>query len=166
MRLADVAWNEVDTTTIKNCWKKAGILPDTRAPLQPPTIPILALIKGVVCTENELNEALNQLQSTGFFTKRIGWTLNFFSTVLKKTSTSIWPLTKISLKQSWRLGRQRIILISMVEMMMRSPYHLNPHCQMYAKQWRQLQIFLLSQMILMLVGLRAFYSIWRETCSL
>ena len=29
MRLADEAWNEVDTTTIQNCWRKAGFLPDT-----------------------------------------------------------------------------------------------------------------------------------------
>ena len=36
MRLADVAWNEVDTTTIKNCWKKAGILPDTPGTLTTP----------------------------------------------------------------------------------------------------------------------------------
>ena len=66
MRLADTARNEVDATTIKNCWKKVGILPDTLpAPSQPPTISISALIEGVVCAKNELNEALDQLQSTG-----------------------------------------------------------------------------------------------------
>ena len=29
MCLANEAWNEVDTTTIQNCWCKAGFLPDT-----------------------------------------------------------------------------------------------------------------------------------------
>ena len=28
MRIADLAWRSVDVTTIRNCWHKAGILPD------------------------------------------------------------------------------------------------------------------------------------------
>jgi hypothetical protein len=78
MRLTDIAWNEVDATTIKNCWRKAGILPDALlAPLQPPTVPISALIEGVVCAENELNEALNQLQSTGILHKKNQMNIEF-----------------------------------------------------------------------------------------
>jgi hypothetical protein len=37
---------------------------------------------------------------------------------------------------------------------------------MYAKQWRRLQISLSSRMILMLVGLRAFYRVWKGTFGL
>jgi hypothetical protein len=29
MRLADAAWQAVDSTTIQNCWQKSGILPAT-----------------------------------------------------------------------------------------------------------------------------------------
>jgi hypothetical protein len=28
MRLADLAWHDVKTSTIQNCWRKSGILPD------------------------------------------------------------------------------------------------------------------------------------------
>jgi hypothetical protein len=32
MHLADAAWHEVDTTTIRHCWQKAGILPAMQTP--------------------------------------------------------------------------------------------------------------------------------------
>ena len=31
MRLANAAWEEVDATTIRRCWRKAGILPDLKS---------------------------------------------------------------------------------------------------------------------------------------
>jgi hypothetical protein len=43
MRLADAAWRNVDATAIRNCWKKAGILPETTPPsttIAQPSIPI------------------------------------------------------------------------------------------------------------------------------
>src|SRR5260221_1137828 len=45
MRLADLAWCEVDTTTIRHCWDKASILPntDSSAPTQP-MVPIASLL--------------------------------------------------------------------------------------------------------------------------
>ncbi|KAJ3544961.1 hypothetical protein NMY22_g2609 [Coprinellus aureogranulatus] len=57
MRLADTAWDEVDATTIKNCWKKAGILPEVQA--------ISSEVEGVTRAERGLTDALDQLQSTG-----------------------------------------------------------------------------------------------------
>jgi hypothetical protein len=58
MRRTDIAWNEVDMTTITNCWKKAGIPRDAfPAPSRPPTL--------TYRRENELNQALDQLQYTG-----------------------------------------------------------------------------------------------------
>jgi len=45
MRLADAAWREVDTTTIRHCWRKADILPAMPTPLPvQPTIAISTLI--------------------------------------------------------------------------------------------------------------------------
>ncbi|KAG6875717.1 hypothetical protein C0993_007809 [Termitomyces sp. T159_Od127] len=44
MRLADAAWKEVDTTTIRHCWRKAGILPDMDQPATQPTIPVTDLL--------------------------------------------------------------------------------------------------------------------------
>ena len=45
MRLADIAWKEVDTTTIRNCWRKADILPafNSEAWAQP-SIPVSSLL--------------------------------------------------------------------------------------------------------------------------
>ena len=49
MHLADLAWHEVDTTTIQNCWHKAGILPDMDAlpssSLTEPSIAISSLLQ-------------------------------------------------------------------------------------------------------------------------
>ena len=73
MRLADTAWKEVDVTTIRNCWKKAGILPEF-APIAPtqPSLPISALIHDATIHEDPLThaeklvvDALDDLESTG-----------------------------------------------------------------------------------------------------
>lgn len=76
MRLADAAWWEVDTTTIRNCWRKSGILPnmDTAAITTNPTIPISALIHNAICEEDtdviphveqQVNDALDELVERG-----------------------------------------------------------------------------------------------------
>ena len=75
MRLANAAWQEVDATTIWNCWHKAGILPDalfSSSSSLPLTIPISSLICGqntvqdpVSEAERELSNALDDLESTG-----------------------------------------------------------------------------------------------------
>ncbi|KAF8228815.1 hypothetical protein L208DRAFT_1026858, partial [Tricholoma matsutake] len=47
MCLADVAWHEVDTSTIRNCWHKAGILPDAlheTAVTSTPSVPVSSLL--------------------------------------------------------------------------------------------------------------------------
>ena len=75
MRLADIAWHEVDTTTIRNCWHKAGILPATdpaESILAPPTIPISSLLHTpspnqdpITVIEDNLRSALDNLEKTG-----------------------------------------------------------------------------------------------------
>ena len=77
MQLADLAWHEVDTTTIRNCWHKAGILPtiDSFVPAQP-TVPVSLLLHAPshgqdpiltvpLAIENELRCALDDLEATG-----------------------------------------------------------------------------------------------------
>ena len=45
MRLADAAWKEVDATTIRHCWRRAGILPDfAPMPIPQPRIPVPSLL--------------------------------------------------------------------------------------------------------------------------
>ncbi|KIK79620.1 hypothetical protein PAXRUDRAFT_16247 [Paxillus rubicundulus Ve08.2h10] len=44
MHLADEAWHEVDTTTIRNFWCKAGTLPNSDLPPIQPPVPISSLI--------------------------------------------------------------------------------------------------------------------------
>lgn len=76
MWLADAASHEVDTTTIWNCWHKAGILPDTPS-LSIPTInsnvsiPIFTLANTTVSdldpiahAKEAVNKTLNELQET------------------------------------------------------------------------------------------------------
>ena len=73
MGLAHRAWLEVDTTTIRNCWHKANILPEIEqaAPLSPcqPSLPISALIHHqedpIVAVEKQLNATLDELERTG-----------------------------------------------------------------------------------------------------
>ena len=73
MRLANQAWNEVDATTIQNCWQKAGILPDMdpSPPIQP-SVPISALIHTMETHDNSIAWAetlvqgvLDDLEKTG-----------------------------------------------------------------------------------------------------
>jgi hypothetical protein len=75
MRLADLAWNQVDTTTIRNCWRKSGILPDdTNCPeaLPPPSIPITSLLNSsppptdpTIRAENDIMDSLAELEKRG-----------------------------------------------------------------------------------------------------
>ena len=80
MRLADAAWREVDMTTIRHCWRKAGILPMTTATPASycPTIPISSLLNAIGHTneaqadsdpvaraEKEAQTAVDDLISTG-----------------------------------------------------------------------------------------------------
>jgi hypothetical protein len=77
MRLADVAWHEVDAKTIRNCWGKAAILPETDsdspAARQTPAIPILSLLNPdntrsqnpIANAEEQVKSALDELESTG-----------------------------------------------------------------------------------------------------
>jgi hypothetical protein len=63
MWLADAAWREVDTTTIRHCWFKAAILPDMDPPAVPnPSIPISSLIHADKPLENPVEEAEKQVQ--------------------------------------------------------------------------------------------------------
>jgi len=74
MWLADAAWHELDTTMIRNCWKKAAILPSSSPPVLNPTIPILSLLNvndthglegPVTIAEKQLKSTLDKLVSTG-----------------------------------------------------------------------------------------------------
>ena len=73
MRMADAAWNDVDTTTIRNCWCKAGILPDMDpTPMTVPSIPISSLLHDspvqtdpVAHVERQVEDALDELVATG-----------------------------------------------------------------------------------------------------
>jgi hypothetical protein len=44
MWLAEAAWCEVETTTIRNCWKKAAILLLSSLPVLNPSIPVSSLL--------------------------------------------------------------------------------------------------------------------------
>ena len=81
MRLAEAAWEEVDSTTIQHCWRKANILPDVDSTFTNPTIPVSSLLEAdsasparhqedhpfnpVANAENEVENALDELVSTG-----------------------------------------------------------------------------------------------------
>jgi hypothetical protein len=88
MRLAETAWRKVDTTTIRHCWKKAGILPasDDPVPLRP-TVPITSLLNidapmpivespgeksadPVADADKKLDETLDELSATGVLQKK------------------------------------------------------------------------------------------------
>ena len=72
MRMANAAWNEVTTTTIRNCWRKAGILPEinssssssTRAQLSIP-IPLLLTSDLADEAEKQVEAALDDLIARG-----------------------------------------------------------------------------------------------------
>ena len=77
MRLANEAWNEVDTMTIRNCWNKANIMPSDlllSIPSILPTLPISALVHTTEAQANNnpvseeerlVAEALDVLEATG-----------------------------------------------------------------------------------------------------
>ncbi|EDR00128.1 uncharacterized protein LACBIDRAFT_334411 [Laccaria bicolor S238N-H82] len=76
MQIADLAWHEVDTTTIRNCCQKAGILPEIEPPTPQPTIPISSLLDAssfhpdpIVQAERQVEEALDNLVATGALQK-------------------------------------------------------------------------------------------------
>jgi hypothetical protein len=64
----------VDTTTIRNCWKKVDILPSSSLPVLNPSIPVSSLLNVddthcledlVTIVEKQLESALDELVSTG-----------------------------------------------------------------------------------------------------
>ena len=64
MRMADVAWREVDTSTIRNCWRHAGILPEaTPGSAEPlaPLIPVASLLNA----EQDITGSLGLLEKRG-----------------------------------------------------------------------------------------------------
>ncbi|KAF5350390.1 hypothetical protein D9758_012458 [Tetrapyrgos nigripes] len=73
--MADEAWKAVDCTTIANCFRKAGILPDssnTTAVPESVSLPISSLLNTsseednlISHVEAELEDTLNALQATG-----------------------------------------------------------------------------------------------------
>jgi DDE superfamily endonuclease len=75
MRLAELAWRDVNTTTIQNCWRKAGILPEIDSSstcTNQPSIPISTLLDhpssqmdSVTHAEKQVEAALNDLVATG-----------------------------------------------------------------------------------------------------
>jgi DDE superfamily endonuclease len=69
MHLADAAWSEVDTTTIRNCWKKTGILPealDYGAETPTPTVPISSLLN----SDSVVTSSLDQLEARGILQQK------------------------------------------------------------------------------------------------
>ena len=84
MWLADLAWHEVDTTTIQNCWHEAGILPDALTQNETsvtPSVPVSSLLnleplEGVDCAEKDITDSLNQLEEHGVLQKRNQMNLN------------------------------------------------------------------------------------------
>ena len=75
IRLAGSAWNEVDTTTIRNCWHKAGILPDSACLptiTSPISVPVSMLVNtpthvldSIAQAEEGVKSTLDELQSLG-----------------------------------------------------------------------------------------------------
>ncbi|KAG6824817.1 hypothetical protein H0H87_010949, partial [Tephrocybe sp. NHM501043] len=70
MRMADIAWKEVDTTTIRNCWRKSGILPDellnpaSEPSNSTPSVPVSSLLteSPIESIEAEVSNALSHLE--------------------------------------------------------------------------------------------------------
>jgi hypothetical protein len=66
MRIADAAWHNVDTTTIRNCWHRAGILPNKNPSLShvpQPTISISALLHNSSSQMDPIRHAENQVEA-------------------------------------------------------------------------------------------------------
>ena len=70
--MADAAWNDVDMTTIQNCWRKAGILPDMDpTPTTVSSIPISSLLHDLLVqtdpvahVERQVKDTLDELVAT------------------------------------------------------------------------------------------------------
>ncbi|KDQ32381.1 hypothetical protein PLEOSDRAFT_154560 [Pleurotus ostreatus PC15] len=83
MRIADAAWNDVDASTIRNCWAKAGIIPTALTSgthSTPPRVPVSSLLildpPDVSPAEKHLNETLQQLQTLGILRQKNMMNLN------------------------------------------------------------------------------------------
>jgi hypothetical protein len=69
--MAEAAWYDVDTKTIRNCWKKVGILPDATPSSSQPSIPISTLLSNPTendpahQAEQQVEAALDELVATG-----------------------------------------------------------------------------------------------------
>jgi hypothetical protein len=70
MRLAQMAWNEVDASTIRHCWRKAGILPES-AFSNTDSCPHIT-VSSLLCTadpvrtaEQNVQNSLDELEQTG-----------------------------------------------------------------------------------------------------
>ena len=63
MRIADAAWRNVDTTTIRNCWRKAGILPDMDSASIQPSIPISSLLHDPSSETDPVSHAEKQVEA-------------------------------------------------------------------------------------------------------
>jgi DDE superfamily endonuclease len=64
MRLAEAAWYNVDTTMIRNCWQKAGILPSmTTQPRPTPSVPVSFLIHNVPHHEDPVLDAKKKVEA-------------------------------------------------------------------------------------------------------
>ena len=68
MQLADIAWHEVNASTIQHCWRKAGILPEPLSTQLTPSILISLILNQqdpVIDAEKEVKAALEALVATG-----------------------------------------------------------------------------------------------------
>ncbi|KAG6871182.1 hypothetical protein C0995_007493 [Termitomyces sp. Mi166 len=76
MQMANIAWNEVDTTTIHNCWHKSGILPKSLFNLASttstvPSVSVSFLLNNdpvdtaIAAAEKELANSLSHLEQLG-----------------------------------------------------------------------------------------------------
>ncbi|KAF5390086.1 hypothetical protein D9757_003734 [Collybiopsis confluens] len=74
MRLADIAWREVNASAIAHCWQKSGILPQPNPNPNPSniSIPIRSLVANnptildpVAQAEKDVEESLDSLRETG-----------------------------------------------------------------------------------------------------
>ncbi|KAG6839566.1 hypothetical protein C0991_001449, partial [Blastosporella zonata] len=77
MRMADMAWADVDTTTIHNCWRKSGILPPSllnpsnTIPNTDPAVPISLLLNNdpvdaaLASSAEQITKSLAHLKARG-----------------------------------------------------------------------------------------------------